>query len=112
MPARDGSALGQQPGRIEAAVGRERVATHAELLAAGVPESSLMYRIRPGGRWQRLLPGVVLMHTGTPTARERLLGCLAYAGPQSVVTGGGTAVVRAAVRDTTTRRPGPSPGTE
>ena len=46
-----------------------------------------MYRIRPGGRWQRLLPGVVLMHTGTPTARERHLGCLAYAGARAVVTG-------------------------
>jgi hypothetical protein len=46
-----------------------------------------MHRIRPDGCWQRILPGVVLMHTGTPTTRERLLGCLAYAGEDAVITG-------------------------
>lgn len=67
--------------------GRERVATHAELVSAGVPLSSLTYRIRPGGSWQRLLPGVVLMHSGTPTWREMLLGALAYCGDDAVLTG-------------------------
>jgi hypothetical protein len=67
--------------------GREGVATHAELVAAGVPISSVTYRIRPNGSWQRLLPGVVLMHSGTATWRERLLGALAYAGEGAVLTG-------------------------
>jgi len=68
-------------------VGCEQIATHAELVAAGLPISSVVYRIQPGGRWQRLLPGVVLMHRGQPTDRERLIGALAYAGPGAVITG-------------------------
>jgi len=73
------------PAAVDA--GREGVATHAELIAAGMAKSTIMWRIQPGGRWQRLLPGVVLMHSGRPTGRERLLGALAYAGPDSVLTG-------------------------
>lgn len=68
-------------------VGRERIATHRELTAAGMAMSTITYRIRPDGRWQRLLPGVVAMHSGRPTTRERLLGALAYAGPDAVLTG-------------------------
>lgn len=68
-------------------VGREGVATHAHLVAAGVSLSTVSYRIRPNGRWQRLLPGVVLMHSGTPTWREKLLGALGYAGEEAVLTG-------------------------
>lgn len=66
---------------------RERVVTHAELRAAGLAASTITHRIRPDGPWQRLLPGVVLAHTGTPTAREKLLGAVAYAGRSAVVTG-------------------------
>lgn len=73
--------------RAAAVAGRERVASHAELVAAGIPLSSVTYRIRPHGTWQRLLPGVVLMHSGTPTWREMLLGALAYAGEGAVLTG-------------------------
>ncbi len=68
-------------------VGRERVATHAQLMACGVPRSSITYRIAPNGRWQRLHPGVVLMHRGAPTRRELLLGALALAGPDSMISG-------------------------
>jgi hypothetical protein len=65
----------------------ERVLTHAQLMTAGVPRSTIVTRIAPGGPWQRLLPGVVLCHKGTPTRRERLLGAVKYGGPQSVLTG-------------------------
>ena len=68
-------------------VGRERVASRAELLEAGFANSTISHRIAPDGPWQRLLPGVVLMHRGTPTQRERLLGALTYAGPESILTG-------------------------
>jgi hypothetical protein len=68
-------------------VGTERVVTHGQLLAAGVPRSSIGYRIGPSGRWQRLHPGVVLMHSGTPTLRERILGALALGGPGAVLSG-------------------------
>lgn len=81
---RDGSdrwALDQQ---LRAA---ERVLTHAQLRDLGVSPATIMRRIGPDGPWQRLLPGVVLAHRGTPTRRERILGALARAGPDSVVTG-------------------------
>jgi hypothetical protein len=66
---------------------RERVATHADLREMGVPAASLTRKIAPDGPWQRLLPGVVLAHRGTPTHRERLLGAVAFAGRGSIVSG-------------------------
>lgn len=66
---------------------REGVVTHAELVAAGMPLSTVCARIRRTGAWQRLHPGVVLTHSGTPTRRERLIGALRYAGPAAVLTG-------------------------
>lgn len=65
----------------------EQVLTHAQLVAAGVSLSTVCKRISRTGPWQRIHPGVVLTHTGTPTRRERLLGALAYAGEGSVLTG-------------------------
>jgi hypothetical protein len=69
------------------AVGIEQVATHRELVAAGVPLSSITRRIGPGGRWQRLHPGVVLLHRGTPTWRQSAFGALALGGPDAVLSG-------------------------
>ena len=64
-----------------------RVATHAELLDLGVPASTITYRIRHGGPWTRLVPGVIVAQSGRPTAHQRLLGAIKYAGPDAVVTG-------------------------
>lgn len=66
---------------------REHVLTHSQLAEAGVALSTVCKRIRRTGPWQRLQPGVVLTHTGTPTRRERLLGALAYAGADALLTG-------------------------
>ena len=41
----------------------------------------------PGGPWQRLLPGIILLHNGEPTRRERAIAALLYAGPNAVITG-------------------------
>lgn len=65
----------------------ERVLTHGQLIEAGVPRSTIVTRISPGGPWQRLLPGVVLCHNGTATRRERLLGAVKYGGSQALLTG-------------------------
>jgi len=65
----------------------ECVVTHAQLREIGVPASTITYRIRPNGPWQRVLPGVVITHRGTPTQRERVLAALRYAGDGSVLTG-------------------------
>lgn len=66
---------------------RERVLTHRELQALGLSMSTITRRIGPLGPWQRLFPGVVLTHSGTPTRREWLLGAIAFAGPDAVITG-------------------------
>jgi hypothetical protein len=68
-------------------VGREGVASHRELMAAGVARSTIGHRIAPGGRWQRMHPGVVLLHRGVPTRRERLIAALTFAGDGAVVSG-------------------------
>jgi very-short-patch-repair endonuclease len=46
----------------------------------------LRHRIRAGGPWQRLLPGVYLIVTGSPTRRQHEIAALQYAGPDSVLT--------------------------
>ena len=49
--------------------------------------STITNRIRPNGPWQRLLPGVVLAHSGTATRYEKRLGALRYGGDDAVITG-------------------------
>jgi hypothetical protein len=66
---------------------QERVATHRQLTSLGLPTSTICDWIQPRGRWQRLLPGVILAHRGTPTRRERRLAALAYAGDDAILTG-------------------------
>jgi len=65
----------------------DNVTTIAELRALGVTNHAITTRCRPSGPWQRLLPGVVLMSAGRPTRRQRLRAAIAYAGPNSVVSG-------------------------
>lgn len=64
-----------------------------QALACGLRRSSLDYLIRPGGRWQRILPGVYATTTGTLTPDQREMAALLHAGPKSVITGA-TAVRR------------------
>jgi hypothetical protein len=75
------------PRVIDALRHREGVATHRQLRGLGLTGSAITYQIRPGGPWQRLLPGVVLAHRGVPTRRELLLGAVAFAGEGAVVSG-------------------------
>ncbi|MEU8588093.1 hypothetical protein AB0C59_14015 [Streptomyces sp. NPDC048664] len=58
---------------------QRRVLTTAELRAHGVTAAEAEERARPGGPWQRVLPGVYLLHPGPPTAQERLHAVLLYA---------------------------------
>ncbi|WP_431953618.1 hypothetical protein [Actinacidiphila sp. bgisy167] len=69
---------------------QDRVTTVAQLAAAGVPQSRLREWCRPGGRWQRPLPRVVVLQTGPLTAAQRSRAALAFAGhPQlpAMITG-------------------------
>src|SRR5262245_16318751 len=53
----------------------------------GLNKDAIYRRIRAGGRWQRLLPGVYLAVTGTPTQDQRDTAALLYAGPCATLTG-------------------------
>lgn len=63
------------------------VITARELVALGVPESTVYERCRPGGPWQLLLPAVVLLSSGRPTADQLVVAGLRYAGDDAMVTG-------------------------
>ena len=65
----------------------------ADLTRFGLSNSTIANRCRSGGPWQRLLPGVVLTHSGVPTARQRAIAALAYGSKGAVLTG------RAALRE-------------
>ncbi|MFC5217116.1 hypothetical protein [Streptomyces coerulescens] len=56
-----------------------RVMTAAQLKSHGVAPAEIGEQCRPGGPWQQLLPGVVLLHPGPPTSEERLHAVLMYA---------------------------------
>ena len=72
------------------------------LVAFGVPESTVYERCRPGGPWQLILPGTVLLGSGTPTANQLVVAGLAYAGDDAVVSG-----LEACRRHGIRRGPGP-----
>lgn len=65
----------------------DKVITIAELRARGMTNHAIATRCRPSGVWQRLLRGVVLMTNTRPTRRQRLRAAVAYAGPESMVSG-------------------------
>lgn len=68
-------------------VAPEGIATNATLRRAGVSASMIAHRCRPGGPWQRLLPGVILLGRCIPTRRQQLCAAIELAGPRSVITG-------------------------
>jgi very-short-patch-repair endonuclease len=45
-----------------------------------------MHRLRPGGPWQKLLPGVYLAVTGAVTTDQREMAALLHTGPRGVIT--------------------------
>ncbi|MBC8090470.1 MAG: hypothetical protein H7Y15_00675, partial [Pseudonocardia sp.] len=63
------------------------VITARDLIALGVPESTVYDRCRDGGPWQRLLPGIVMLSTGHPTDEQILVAALLQAGPDAMLTG-------------------------
>jgi len=49
--------------------------------------NALRHRLRSGGPWHGVLPGVYLAATGTLTTGQEHMAALLYAGPGSVITG-------------------------
>ena len=62
------------------------IARH-QALAIGVTPSALRHRLRLGGPWQNLLPGIYIALTGTPTTLQQEMAALLYAGSGSIITG-------------------------
>jgi hypothetical protein len=76
------------PAVLEALLPRQyRVISRSQAIACGLKPDMLQNRIRPAGPWQRLLPGVYLTVTGTPTLDQRDMAAILYSGPGSVITG-------------------------
>ncbi len=63
------------------------VITRQQALAVGLTRHALGHRLRPGGPWRNLLPGVYMAATGTPTTLQQEMAALLYAGSGSVITG-------------------------
>lgn len=73
--------------KVPAAAAPDGVATVAALRDAGLSTTMITKRCRPGGPWQRLLPGVVMLDSGPPSRRQQLRAAVALAGPEAVITG-------------------------
>jgi hypothetical protein len=74
--------------RLRRVLGAQRqVITCQQAYACGLTRKALDYRIRPGGPWRWLLPGVYVAVTGTVTQDQREVAARLYAGPDSLITG-------------------------
>jgi hypothetical protein len=63
------------------------VITRSQAVAAGLTRHALQHRLRLGGPWRVLMPGVYLAATGTPTVLQQEMAAMLYAGRGSVITG-------------------------
>ena len=63
------------------------VASRQQLLALGMKDDAMQYRVRAGGPWQTLLPGVYLAASGVPSFSQKEMAALLYAGQDSLITG-------------------------
>ncbi|MFD2466669.1 hypothetical protein [Amycolatopsis silviterrae] len=57
------------------------------LESLGMNSKVIYRRCLPGGTWQRLLPGVILLHNNDPTPDQLVHAALLYAGESAIVTG-------------------------
>ncbi|WP_199746242.1 hypothetical protein [Amycolatopsis sp. WAC 01416] len=58
-----------------------------DLEQIGVPRRTISRRCAEGGPWRKLLPGIVLLSSGTPTDEHRVRAGLLHAGQDAVLTG-------------------------
>ncbi len=63
------------------------VARAEELIELGICGSSVYRRCQPGGPWQRVLPGVLVLGASPPTPTQLVQAALRYAEPGAVLTG-------------------------
>jgi hypothetical protein len=67
--------------------GQYDVVARSQALECGMTRGTIEYRLRPGGPWRQILPGVYLTVTGSVSQEQRETAALLYAGPRSVITG-------------------------
>lgn len=65
----------------------DQIAKAGELIVMGLASNTIYSRCRPGGPWQRLLPGVLQLSSAPPTRLQLVRAALRYVGPHGVVTG-------------------------
>jgi hypothetical protein len=63
------------------------VASRGQLTELGMKDTAMRWRVRAGGPWQTLLPGIYLGLTGAPNLPQKEMAALLYAGPGSLITG-------------------------
>jgi hypothetical protein len=67
---------------------QRQVVSRAQALGGGMSRKAIAHRLRPGGPWRHILPGVYVTVTGSPAPVQREIAAQLYAGPRSVLTGG------------------------
>lgn len=63
------------------------VIARRQAVAVGLTDNALRHRLRLGGPWHCLLPGIYVAATGTPTIAQQEMAAMLYAGHSSVITG-------------------------
>lgn len=63
------------------------LATYGQLVEAGVSSSTLTYRTRTGGPWQRVLPGIYLAARSPLTMEQRWRAARLFSGEPVLLTG-------------------------
>jgi len=66
---------------------QQDVLSRSQVLRGGLSPNALQHRLRKGGPWQLLLPGVYLTVTGQATQEQLRIASLLYAGPDGLITG-------------------------
>ncbi len=61
--------------------------TRPQVLASGMTAAALRHKLRPGGPWTTVLPGIYVVGSGGLTAVQREMAAVLYAGHGCVVTG-------------------------
>lgn len=64
------------------------VITRRALRECGVSDGSITARTADDGKWRRILPGIVLLQNGNPSALQQQSAALLYGGEESALTGG------------------------
>jgi hypothetical protein len=59
----------------------------SQAMETGLGRSALSRLVQPGGRWQKIMPGVYATTTGSVDPDQRAMAALLHAGPRSVITG-------------------------